>query len=198
MDVTSDWVFPDALSAVAEVLFDRSEGEAEYEPHRRYLTAVETASWIRSWTGNEELAGDEFRVIGEDGTGGYAAFWLVRPSRPVIEQPVVFFGSEGDLGAVAPDLSGFLWVLADGSGPFEAVDERERDRPSRPHPELTAIAERFAPGGRRPARSIIDAAQAEFAEFAEFEGYVLGQCRIEGLRYSREGFDLAIAGHRVR
>lgn len=35
--------------------------------------------------------------------------------RPIVEQPVVFFGSERP-GAVAPDLGGFLWVLADGSG----------------------------------------------------------------------------------
>lgn len=160
------------------MFFDYGAGEADYEPHARYMTAEETTLWLRAWTGNEDLAGDDFRVIGEDGAGGYAAFWLVRPGRPVVEQPVVFFGSEGDLGAVASDLGGFLWVLADGSGPFEAVDERERDRPSRPHAELTAIAERFAPGGCRPARSIIDAAQAEFAGF---EGYVLGLCRIEGL-----------------
>lgn len=176
--MTGDWVFPEALSAVAEVFFDYGEGDADYEPHKRYMTAAETTSWIRSWTRNEELTGDEFRVMGEDGTGGYAAFWLVRHGRPLVEQPVVFFGSEGDLGAVAPDLSGFLWVLADGSGPFEAVDERERDRPSRPHAELTAIAERFAPRGRRPARSIIEVAQAEFAGFEE---YVLGLCRLDGL-----------------
>lgn len=90
----------------------------------------------------------------------------------------MFFGSQGDLGVVAPDLSGFLWVLADGSGPFEAVDERERNRPSRPHAELTAIAERFAPDRRQSARPIIEAAQAEFPEF---EGYILGMCPVEGL-----------------
>lgn len=177
MDTSDDRVFPEALLALAEVRF-YSEGDAEYEPHTRYLSYEETASWIRSWTRNEALTGEEFRVIGEDGTGGYAAFWLVRPGRLVIEQPVVFFGSEGELGAVSPDLSGFLWVLADGFGPFEAIDERERDRPSRPHAQLTALAQRFAPGGRRPARSIIDAAQAEFAGFEE---YVVGMCRIEGL-----------------
>lgn len=59
----------------------------------------------------------------------------------------------------------------------EAVDQCKRDRPSRPHTELVEIAQRFAPGGCRPARSIIDAAQAEFAGF---EGYILGLCRIEG------------------
>lgn len=178
MNLTDDQGFPEALSAVAKVFFDYGAGEADYEPHKQFLTAERTTTWIRAWTRNQELDGDDFRVVGEDGTGGYAAFWLVRMGRPVSEQPVVFFGSEGDLGVVAPDLGGYLWVLADGSGPFEAVDERERSRPSQPHAELTAIAERFAPGRRRPARTIIEAAQAEFPGF---EDYILGLCRIEGL-----------------
>jgi len=175
---SDDRDFPEALSAVAEVIFDYGAGDADYEPHEHFLTAEETTSWIRAWTCNQVLDGGDYRVIGEDGTGGYAAFWLIRPGRSVSEQPVVFFGSEGDLGVVAPDLGGFLWVLADGSGPFEALDERERSRPSRPHAELTAVAERFAAGGRQPARTIIDAAQAEFPGF---EDHVIGLCRIEGL-----------------
>lgn len=132
MDSTDDRSFPEALLAVAGVAFDYGAGDADYEPHDRFLTAEETTSWIRAWTGNQELDGADIRVVGEDGTGGYAAFWMARPGRPLCEQPVVFFGSEGELGVVASDLGGFLWVLADGSGPFEAVDERERDRPSRP------------------------------------------------------------------
>jgi len=177
VDATHDRRFPEALSAVAAVSFDYGAGDADYLPHDRYLSAERTAAWIRTWTGDDGLDGAQFRVIGEDGAGGYAAFWLVRPGCPVAGQPVVFFGSDGDLGAVAPDLGGFLWVLADGSGPFEAVAERERGRPSRPHPALTAVAERFAPGGRRPARSIITAAQQEFAGF---EAYILGLCGIAG------------------
>lgn len=170
--------FPEALAAVAAVRFDYGPGDADYEPHARFMTREQTTAWIRAWTGNRAIDGDDFLVIGEDGTGGFAAFWLARPNRPAAEQPVVFFGSEGDLGIVAPDLAGYLWILADGSGPLEAVDKYEHDRPSRPHAELTAIAKRFAGGGRRPARAIIDAAQAEFPGFVES---VLALCRDDGV-----------------
>jgi hypothetical protein len=64
VDASDDRVFPEALLAVAEVCFDYSEGDADYEPHTRYLSPERTASWIRSWTRNEALTGDEFRVIG--------------------------------------------------------------------------------------------------------------------------------------
>ena len=70
----NDREFPEALLAVAKVNFDCGAGDADYEPHDRFLTDEETTSWIRAWTGNQDLDGDGFRVIGEDGTGGYAAF----------------------------------------------------------------------------------------------------------------------------
>lgn len=62
-----------------------------------------------------------FRVFGQDGTGGYAAFWLVREGRGLVEQPVVFLGSEGETGVIARDLADFLWLLAGGVGPWEAA-----------------------------------------------------------------------------
>ncbi|MFI8266555.1 hypothetical protein [Streptomyces sp. NPDC085665] len=76
-----------------------------------------STEWFRAWTGNRELIGDRFRVFGQDGTGGYAALWLIRPDRVLVEQPIVFLGSEGETGVVALDLGTFLWLLADGFGP---------------------------------------------------------------------------------
>ena len=163
---------------IAEVSFDLRAGDADYIPLGQFLTAEETTSALRSWTRNQELHGDDFRIFGLDGTGGFAAFWLVRAGRPVAEQPVVFFGGEGEFGVVAPDLSGFLWVLAEGFGPAEAADEcaTAEDAYGEPRAELTAIAERFVPGGRRPAREIIKAARAEFPDF---EDHILGLCPAE-------------------
>jgi hypothetical protein len=66
---------------------------------------------------------------------------------------------------VAGNLSDFLWVLADGCGPMEAVlyDGHE----PRPDPALTELAERHATTPRRPARAVIAEARAEFPTFAE-------------------------------
>jgi hypothetical protein len=115
------------------------------------------------WTGNGEIDGDDFRVFGQDGTGGYVAFWLVRPVRALADQPVVFLGSEGELGVVAHDLASYLWLLADGFGPYEAVEYPERA--ARPNPELLKIAERYTPGPHRPATEVIAAARHEFPDF---------------------------------
>ncbi|MCB5169493.1 SMI1/KNR4 family protein [Streptomyces bambusae] len=160
-----------ALTGIA-FPYGEDDGSIDYEPHDAFLSAEETTEWFRAWTANDELDGDAFRVFGQDGSGGFAAFWLVRDGRPLEEQPVVFLGSEGDTGPVAQDLASYLWLLADGSGPFEAVHYPGRE--SRPHAELTALAERYAPGRRRPAAELVAAAGAEFPDF---EDMIFELCR---------------------
>ncbi|MGW1886666.1 SMI1/KNR4 family protein [Streptomyces sp. NPDC001970] len=146
----------------------------DFEPFPAFLSTAETTDWLRAWTGNGELSGDDFRVFGQDGSGGYAAFWLIRPNRALIDQPVVFLGSEGETGVVARDLGDFLWLPADGLGPWEAATSYERDRVPRPDQELTALAERFAPGRRRPAAAVIE--QATW-EFPDFDDTIMELCR---------------------
>lgn len=135
---------------------------------------METTDSFRAWTGNGELDGDAFRVFGQDGTGGYAALWLIRPDRPLADQPVVFLGSEGETGVVARDLGDFLWLLADGFGPWEAATSYEPDWTPRPNPDLTAVAERFAPDRRRSSADVIESAAQEFPGF---DDTVMELCR---------------------
>ncbi|MEU5366439.1 SMI1/KNR4 family protein [Streptomyces sp. NPDC005925] len=161
-----DRAFPPALADVARTEFPYDDGDGiDFEPYDAFVTAEETTDWLRHWTRNHELDGEAYRLFGQDGTGGLAAVWFGRPGRPLADQPVVFMGSEGENGVVAGNLSDFLWVLADGCGPFEAV-VFEDDR-SRPHAALTALAERHATTPRRPARAVIAEARAEFPTFAE-------------------------------
>ncbi|MEV0677388.1 SMI1/KNR4 family protein [Actinosynnema sp. NPDC050436] len=164
MTQTHDRTFPPALAAVAEVEFEHDTG-MDFEPRREFLSAEDTADWIRAWTDNPVASGDDYLVFGQDGTGGYAAVWLVRPGAEVVDQPVVFLGSEGELGVVAGDLAGFLWVLAGGVGPYEATEYPEE--PGKPHAQLRAVAERFAPGRERPAVDVVADARREFPDFAD-------------------------------
>jgi hypothetical protein len=122
---------------------------------------------LRAWTRNSTLHGDDFRVFGQDGTGGNAAFWLIRPGPALVEQPVVFLGSEGETAVVARDLGDFLWLLARGFGPWEAATsyDPEPGWTPRPQRDLTAVAERFAPDRRASAAEIITQAAHEFPEF---------------------------------
>jgi hypothetical protein len=163
----ADRRFPPALADVARAEFDYDEGEGvDFEPYDAFDSAEETTDWLRHWTGNHELDGDAYRVFGQDGTGGLAALWCVRPGRPLAEQPVVFLGSEGERGVVAANLSDFLWVLADGLGPMEVV-EHGRPYEARQNTALAELAERHATTPRRAAEEIIADAQAEFASFSE-------------------------------
>ncbi|NUP38547.1 MAG: SMI1/KNR4 family protein [Streptomyces sp.] len=161
-----DHRFPPALAAVAEVEFDYDDGEGiDFEPYGAFDPAEETTDWIRHWTGNHALDGDAYRVFGQDGTGGLAALWCVRPGRPLAEQPVVFLGSEGERGVIAGNLSDFLWVLADGLGPMEVIEHDQRE--ARPNPAVAELAQRHATTARRTAREIVAEAQAEFPSFSE-------------------------------
>ncbi|MBH1936195.1 SMI1/KNR4 family protein [Streptomyces sp. AV19] len=163
---TDDRRFPDALADVARADFDYADGHGvDFEPYAAFDSAEETTDWLRHWTGNHELDGDAYRVFGQDGTGGLAAIWCGRPGQSLTAQPVVFMGSEGELGIVAGNLSDFLWVLADGLGPMEAT--AYEDRTPRPDAALAALAERHATTPRRAAREIIAEARAEFPTFAE-------------------------------
>ncbi|MFD9697719.1 SMI1/KNR4 family protein [Lentzea sp. NPDC059081] len=173
MEITDDRAFPAALTALSGIDFpweydeeadEASPGNMDYEPYQEFDSAEETADWIRSWTGNKELDGAEFRVFGQDGTGGLAALWLVRP-RPLAAQPVVFFGSEGEVGVVATSLGEYLWLLAGGIGPLEAVEYGADG--GVPHAELRAVAEKHSGIEPRTPAEVLAAARAEFPDFAE-------------------------------
>ncbi|MFD5572774.1 SMI1/KNR4 family protein [Streptomyces cadmiisoli] len=168
MTLNEDRRFPAALAdAMAVRLGCIGEDSVDFEPYEASLTADETTDWFRAWTGNGELTGDDFRVFGHDGTGGSAAFWLIRPGQPLVEQPVVFLGSEGETGVIARSLGAFLWLLSDGFGPWEACTsyDPEPDGISHPNCELTAIAEQFAPDQRASAITVIEQATQEFPDF---------------------------------
>jgi hypothetical protein len=159
-----DRTFPAALTEAHEIGFDYGDGEGvDFEPYEDFLSEDWTTIWFQAWTGNKSVTGRDFLVFGQDGSGGYTAFWLVRDGQPVTEQPVVFLGSEGETGVVARNLADYLWLLADGTGPYEAATALERA--AVPDPRLVAIAERHAPTARKSASDVTSAAGKEFPDF---------------------------------
>ncbi|MEH0472853.1 SMI1/KNR4 family protein [Streptomyces sp. B21-097] len=172
---TDDRQFPAALAAALALPFDYNDGAGvDFEPFQAFLSAEETTDWFQAWTGNAELSGDRFRVFGQDGSGGYAAFWMIRPSCPLADQPVVFLGSEGETGVVARDLGAFLWLLAGGLGPCEAATTDEPDWMPSHNRDFVAVAERFAADRRQPAAVVIEQATREFPDF---DDTIMGLCR---------------------
>ena len=155
---------PTILQELHQLPFEYAEGEGiDFEPLPEFQSAAETCDWIQAWTGNKSVDGANYRVFGQDGTGGYAAFWLVRSDAPLLAQPIVFFGSEGELGVVACMFADYLWLLAGGFGPFEAITYGDSIRSI--NPEFTAFATTHALASKAAPGEILAKAQAEFPSF---------------------------------
>ncbi|MBW8485124.1 SMI1/KNR4 family protein [Actinomadura parmotrematis] len=168
--MSDDLALPGALAEVAAVGFEwewdeeTDEGRGvDFEVYERIEEPARTAWWFRLWTGNPEVDGAQFRFFGTTGAGDYVGFWLVRPGAALVEQPVVYIGSEGERDVIAKDLGDLLWVFAAGLGPAEV----EEGGSAEPHAGFRAIAERYAPGRERSPEAIVAAAREEFPGFHE-------------------------------
>jgi hypothetical protein len=153
-----DLSLPEALAEVFSIGFDwewddetETARSCDFEPYESFEAPARTAEWYRLWTGNRDVDGNEFRFFGSTGAGDYAGFWLIRPGAPIIDQPIVYLGSEGQRGVVARDLGDLLWLFAAGYGPAEAVEYR--DSIQEPNDAFRAIAERHAPRPRVACRA---------------------------------------------
>jgi hypothetical protein len=162
----SDRTFPSLLSQLHALDFDYAEGDGiDFEPYREFESAADTTSWLRAWTGNEGLTGTEYRFFGQDGTGGRAAFWIADERKALPEQPIVFFGSEGELAVVARDFSDYLWLLAGGVGPAEVALQFFADRAKTPH--FLDFARRHATTRQKTPAEVVKAAGEAFPTFVD-------------------------------
>ncbi|HEY4241787.1 MAG TPA: hypothetical protein VGM88_18320 [Kofleriaceae bacterium] len=160
-----DRTLPPALAEANAMTYDYDDGNGfDFEPYDQFLDADETTEWIRGWTGSDRLTGEALRVFGQDGTGGYAAIWLARDGKPLAAQPIVFLGSEGERGVVAANLADYLWVLAGGFGPYEAIAYGGSTRELQM--EFADLAAKHAPDAEKPARDAIRLAGEAFPDFA--------------------------------
>ncbi len=158
-------IFPDPLAKLNKLDFDYADGDGiDFEPYHEFLSGEETASWFRAWTGNEAADGSSFRVFGQDGTGGYAAFWITQPDKDLLCQPIVFLGSEGETGVVASDFDAYLWLLASGIGPYEAIAYPDLDRV--PNAQFLAFASENSSVEPMEAKTVLEQARSKYPEFA--------------------------------
>lgn len=160
-----DRSFPLSLAELNKLEYDYEEG-IDFEPYSEFLDAGETDAWFRAWTGNESADGSSFRIFGQDGTGGYAGFWIANSDRSLLDQPVVFLGSEGEAGVVASNFDGYLWLLAQGVGPYEAVAYPDPETGS--NEQFLAFAERHSATGRTEVKKILEQAKIHHPTFTSW------------------------------
>lgn len=183
-----DWdAYPPALSEVAQLRESFLQGDFSVD-FEAYPAFSSEPLWFLEASDAPAIVQSRFRVIGRDCSGGTVAIWLVREDADIADQPVVFVGSEGEAGTVAADLSDFLWLLAAGWGPMEAVwggadydpyrefDDAElaeiaEEEPIRfgvPREDIAEVASRHARGPRRTATEVISRAKGSEPNFLTF------------------------------
>ncbi|MEO1174271.1 MAG: SMI1/KNR4 family protein [Myxococcota bacterium] len=156
-----DRTFPPLLSELLDIEVDMET--MEFEPYTQFAPAEENREWIRAWTGNQELNGEEYRFFGQDGTGGLVGFWLTETHECVLEQPVVFFGSEGEFRVLAVDFFDYLWILAGGLGPMEATEYGPAS--GNPVPSFETFARAHAPDAVKTPAAALEAASKKYPNF---------------------------------
>lgn len=162
-----DYTMPDVMRSLHRLDFDYADGDGiDFEPYPDLLSHVETREWLQAWTGNQGVDGSDFRVFGQDSTGGLAAFWVADETTGLLEQPIVFLGSEGETGVVASSFAEYLWLLAQNLGPLEVI---EYGRNARGRNQMFAeFAQEHAPGAKANASAIVSAARDAHPSFGAF------------------------------
>lgn len=118
--------FPNLLTKLHQLEFDYSDGDGiDFEPYQNFISQNDADQWLKAWTGNSQVNANSLLVFGQDGTGGYAAFWMINRDKDILDQPLVFLGSEGETGVVAKDFNDYLWLLAQNHGPLESIEYSE-------------------------------------------------------------------------
>ena len=153
---------PPALVALATMIEGEGGnlGEIDLE-----LGAQIEPGTLTAWTGNPD-AEREFRIFAQDGGGGVVAFWLVHAGKPYEEQPIVFLGSEGEVGPIACDLADFLYLLAGGVGPYEAIEYGSTSgKPT--FPKIGKLAATLAKRDGRSPLDVLAAAADQYLDLHE-------------------------------
>ena len=167
-----DLILPDLVRQANCLPYDYADGDGiDYEPFETFLSHAETQRWFRAWTGNHTAESECLRVFGQDGTGGYVAFWVIRDDTDMLCQPVVFLGSGGETAVLARNFRNYLWLLAAGLGPWEAAFCPDDQRVAQP--VLARFAESNACSFMEAAQVLADARN----EFPNFEQFIESQCR---------------------
>jgi hypothetical protein len=151
---------PPPLAALRKLQEQHGLGALDFEMNERIGVGDATA-----WTGNPQSE-HELRVFAQDGTGGLVAFWRVHEDQPLEAQPVVFLGSEGEVGPVACDLADFLYLLAGGVGPFEAVAFGTTKGEER-LPQVARLAAGLARRRGRTPEAVLSSAVKQYGHFTE-------------------------------
>jgi hypothetical protein len=117
------------LPSLFEGLADVGAEHAEFE----LRDPADSDSDIQAWLGALPSDGTRFVVFAQDGTGSLYCVWLQPGHDEVETAPIVYLGSEGELGVLGKDPAAFLEFVASGmsfdghGGSFFDPDEGDEE-----------------------------------------------------------------------
>ncbi|MBD8088995.1 SMI1/KNR4 family protein [Pseudomonas fluorescens] len=151
---TQPLMFPPILAELHKLPFEHKDGDGiDFEPFQDFLDASKVESFLKEWTGNDEIKADNFAVFGRDSFGGLVGFWIIDTEKAVEDQPIIFLGLEGEHMVAANNLDDYLWLLAGNHGAREA---HEFIHDHLPHDEnFTRFAEQHSSSEKRPPSVIV-------------------------------------------
>ncbi|RMT05851.1 hypothetical protein [Pseudomonas amygdali] len=163
--------FPMLLGLVNDLPYEYRDGDGfDFEPYGQFLDAVETQRWVRAWTHNPIATGDQFLFFGQDGSGGLTGIWKASTHTDLLDQPIVFLGSEGETRVISKNFSDYLWLLASG---HSGVETEYLNDEKAPEEAFVKFAEQHATTPRRKPSAIIAEAHDLYPSFQD---YISGLC----------------------
>ncbi|MDT8925145.1 hypothetical protein RBE51_20345 [Pseudomonas taiwanensis] len=91
----------------------------------------------------------------------------------MLDQPIFFWGSDGDAAAIAKNFSDYLWLLASGHTGCEVCTYVQNDMS--PDPVFLAFAEKHASTVRRLPSAIVAEANALYPDFEDYIEHLCGR-----------------------
>ncbi len=92
----------------------RDGGGVDFRPFEEFVRPAETKAWIQNWAGTSALTGEQLLFFGRDSAGDYSGDWKAIAGADVLDQPIIFLGSDGDAAVIAKNFSDYLCLLASG------------------------------------------------------------------------------------
>lgn len=160
--------FPPVLKHLEEVVNGGQAGEMDFEMYQSFNEQYKPSDWTRNPKSDEELWS-----FGMDGTGGQVALWRHEPNVKLEDRPVVMLGSEGEVSPIASDLPSFLYLVANGMGPYEIAFDMLTGDEEANEEMLEWINEQWPKRKFPDAKKIIKDAKSKFKHF---EKHLRAQC----------------------
>lgn len=159
--------FPKVLNELSGWVNEGKAGEIDFEMYSEFNEQYRPSHW----TGNE-ASDEEFLTFGTDGRGGQVAIWLVKDA-PLDSLPIVFLGRDGELATLAPDLPGFMLLLASGVQPIQAATEKLEAKENQ---KMLKWVRKVYPEVNKPFDVNAIVSNAKKAH-PQFEAHVNAQCK---------------------